>query len=149
MTRGKLADSAMVVSASQEASAIGASILRKGGNAFDAMIATDLALTVSYPVAGNIGGGGFMVFRDHNGKTGSIDFREKAPLTAHRDMYLDENGEIIPSKSRLGALAVGVPGTVAGLFEIHEKYGSLPFADLINPAIELAKNGFVMTTESG
>ena len=147
VTRGKLADSAMVVSARQEASAIGASILRKGGNAFDAMIATDLALTVSYPVAGNIGGGGFMVFRDHNGKTGSIDFREKAPLKAHRDMYLDENGEIIPNKSRFGALAIGVPGTVAGLFKIHEKYGSLPFADLINPAIELAKNGFVMTTD--
>ncbi|MDN3644234.1 gamma-glutamyltransferase [Lutimonas halocynthiae] len=144
--RGKLADSAMVVSARQEASAIGASILKKGGNAFDAMIATDLSLTVSYPVAGNIGGGGFMVFRDHKGKTGSLDFREKAPLKAHRDMYLDENGEIIPNKSRFGALAIGVPGTVAGLFKVHEKYGSLPFADLINPAIELAKNGFVLTS---
>lgn len=143
--RGKLADSAMVVSARQEASAIGASILKKGGNAFDAMIATDLALTVSYPVAGNIGGGGFMVFRDHNGKTGSLDFREKAPLKAHRDMYLDENKEIIPNKSRFGALAIGVPGTVAGLFKVYEKYGSLPFADLINPAIELAKNGIVIT----
>ena len=110
------------------------------------MIATDLALTVSYPVAGNIGGGGFMVFRDHNGKTGSIDFREKAPLLAHRDMYLDENGDLIAGKSRLGALAVGVPGTIAGLFEIHQKYGSLPFAELINPAISLAKNGFVITS---
>ena len=144
--RGRLADSAMVVSARQEASAIGASILKKGGNAFDAMVATDLALTVTYPVAGNIGGGGFMVFRDHNGKTGSIDFREKAPLKAYRDMYLDEKGEIIPNKSRLGALAIGVPGTIAGLFKVHEKYGSLPFADLINPAIELAKKGFVITS---
>lgn len=145
--RGRFADSAMVVSARQEASAIGASILKKGGNAFDAMVATDLALTVSFPVAGNIGGGGFMVFRDHEGKTGTIDFREKAPLKAYRDMYLDEKGEIIPNKSRLGALAIGVPGTVAGLFKVHEKYGSLPFADLINPAIELAKNGFIITAD--
>ena len=144
--RGVLADSVMVVSARQEASAIGAAILQKGGNAFDAMIATDLALTVSYPVAGNIGGGGFMVFRDNKGKTGSIDFREKAPLKSHRDMYLDENGELIPGKSRLGALAVGVPGTIAGLFKIHEKHGSLPFSELINPAIDLAKNGIVITS---
>jgi len=144
--RGVLADSVMVVSARQEASAIGAAILQKGGNAFDAMIATDLALTVSYPVAGNIGGGGFMVFRDNKGKTGSIDFREKAPLKSHRDMYLDENGESIPGKSRLGALAVGVPGTIAGLFKIHEKHGSLPFSELINPAIDLAKNGIVITS---
>jgi gamma-glutamyltranspeptidase/glutathione hydrolase len=144
--RGVLADSVMVVSARQEASAIGAAILQKGGNAFDAMIATDLALTVSYPVAGNIGGGGFMVFRDNKGKTGSIDFREKAPLKSHRDMYLDKNGESIPGKSRLGALAVGVPGTIAGLFKIHEKHGSLPFSELINPAIDLAKNGIVITS---
>ena len=142
---GTIADSAMVVSARQEASSIGSSILKMGGNAFDAMIATDLALTVSYPVAGNIGGGGFMVFRDHKGEKGSIDFREKAPIEAHRDMYLDENGDIIPNKSRLGALAIGVPGTIAGLFKIHEKYGSLPFADLINPAIDLAKSGIVLT----
>jgi len=146
VNRGVLADSAMVVSARQEASAIGVAILQKGGNAFDAMIATDLALTVSYPVAGNIGGGGFMVFRDHKGKTGSIDFREKAPLKSHRDMYLDENGELIPGKSRLGALAVGVPGTIAGLFKIHEKHGSLPFSELINPAIDLAKNGIIITS---
>ncbi len=146
VNRGVLADSAMVVSARQEASAIGVAILQKGGNAFDAMIATDLALTVSYPVAGNIGGGGFMVFRDNKGKTGSIDFREKAPLKSHRDMYLDENGELIPGKSRLGALAVGVPGTIAGLFKIHEKHGSLPFSELINPAIDLAKNGIIITS---
>jgi len=146
VNRGVLADSVMVVSARQEASAIGAAILQKGGNAFDAMIATDLALTVSYPAAGNIGGGGFMVFRDNKGKTGSIDFREKAPLKSHRDMYLDENGELIPGRSRLGALAVGVPGTIAGLFKIHEKHGSLPFSELINPAIDLAKNGIVITS---
>ncbi len=143
--QGLLADSAMVVSARQEASLIGVSILKKGGNAFDAMIATDLALTVSYPVAGNIGGGGFMVFREKNGKTGSLDYREKAPLKSERDMYLDDKGELIPGKSRLGGLAVGVPGTIAGLFKIHEKYGSLPFSELINPAISLAKNGIIIT----
>ena len=146
VNKGVLADSVMVVSARQEASAIGAAILQKGGNAFDAMIATDLALTVSYPAAGNIGGGGFMVFRDNKGETGSIDFREKAPLKSHRDMYLDENGELIPGKSRIGALAVGVPGTIAGLFKIHEKYGSLAFSELINPAIDLAKKGIVITS---
>ena len=143
--QGVLADSVMVVSARQEASSIGATILKKGGNAFDAMIATDLALTVSYPVAGNIGGGGFMVFRKNNGQTGSLDFREKAPLKSDRDMYLDKNGELIPGKSRLGALAVGVPGTIAGLFEIHDKFGSLPFSELINPAIDLAENGIIIT----
>ncbi len=145
--RGFVADSAMVVSARKEASAIGVSILKKGGNAFDAMIATDLALTVSYPVAGNIGGGGFMISRDLTGKTAALDFREKAPLKSHRDMYLDEDGEVIPGVSRLGALAVGVPGTIAGLFEIHEKYGTLPFSDLINPSIELAKKGVIVTSK--
>ena len=142
---GLLADSAMVVSARVEASEIGVNILKKGGNAFDAMVATDLALAVAYPIAGNIGGGGFAVFRTHQGKTGSLDFREKAPLKAHRDMYLDENGEVIEEKSTLGPLAIGVPGTVAGLFEIHRKFGSLPFQDLIQPAIELAKRGVVVT----
>lgn len=143
--RGLLADSAMVVSARKEASEIGVSILRKGGNAFDAMIATDLALTVSYPIAGNIGGGGFMVYRTRDGKSGSIDYREKAPLGASRDMYLDNTGSLIDGKSTLGAMAVGIPGTIAGLFEIHEKHCSLPFAELINPAIELARNGVVVT----
>ena len=143
--RGILADSAMVVSARQEASEIGVSILKKGGNAFDAMIATDLALTVSFPIAGNIGGGGFMVYRDKDGKTGSIDYREKAPLGVSRDMYLDEEGTLIADKSTLGAMAVGIPGTIAGLFEIYEKHCSLPFAELINPSIDLARNGVVVT----
>ena len=142
---GFIADSAMVVSARQEASAIGISILKKGGNAFDAMIATDLALVVSYPFAGNIGGGGFTVYRTMDGKVGSFDYREKAPLAATRDMYLDDEGNVIPKKSTLGAMAVGVPGTVAGLFAIHEKFGTLPFAELIQPAINLAKNGVVVT----
>lgn len=143
--KGLIADSAMVVSARAEASVIGTSILKNGGNAFDAMIATDLALVVAFPFSGNIGGGGFTVFRTANGTTGSLDYREKAPLAAHRDMYLDEKGEIIPEKSTLGAMAVGVPGTIAGLFELHQKFGSKPFPELIQPAIDLAKRGVVVT----
>lgn len=142
---GLIADKAMVVSAREEASAIGISILKRGGNAFDAMIATDLALVVAYPFAGNIGGGGFTVYRKNDGEIGSFDYREKAPLAATRDMYLDENGDVIPDKSTLGAMAVGVPGTVAGLFKIHEQLGSLPFADLIQPSIDLAKKGVFVT----
>jgi len=142
---GVLADSAMVVSARAEASQIGLDILQKGGNAFDAMIATDLALTVSYPFAGNIGGGGFMVYRTKDGKTGALDYREKAPLAATKDMYLDSVGNIVPKLSTLGAKAVGVPGTVAGLFAVHEKWGSMPFEALIQPAIDLANNGVIVT----
>ncbi len=142
---GLITDSAMVVSARHEASTIGVSILKKGGNAFDAMIATDLALVVAYPFAGNIGGGGFTVYRTKDGKVGTFDYREKAPLAATRDMYLDEEGNIIPNKSTLGAMAVGVPGTVAGLFKIHQKFGTLPFADLIQPAIDLAKKGVILS----
>ena len=100
---GLITDKAMIVSARQEASAIGVSILKKGGTAFDAMIATDLALVVAYPFAGNIGGGGFMVYRTKDGKVGSFDYREKAPLAASRDMYLDKEGNVIPDKSILGA----------------------------------------------
>ena len=138
---GLIVENGMVVSARMEASEIGTSILKKGGNAFDAMIATDLALVVAYPFSGNIGGGGFAVYRKNNGEIGSLDYREKAPIAASRDMYLDENGDVIPDKSILGAMAVGVPGTVAGLFEIYEKFGSLPFSELIQPAIDLARNG--------
>ena len=123
---GLIADSAMVVSAREEASKIGVAIMKKGGNAFDAMIATELALAVAYPFAGNIGGGGFMVYRTNDGKTGALDYREKAPLAASKNMYLDENGDIIQGKSLFGAMAVGVPGTVDGLFKVYEKFGSLP-----------------------
>ena len=144
---GFLADSAMIVSARKEASEIGIAILKKGGNAFDAMIATDLALAVAYPFAGNIGGGGFMVYRTKDGEIGALDYREKAPLAAHKNMYLDENGEIIKGKSTLGALAVGVPGTIAGLFEVHQKFGTLSFSELIQPAIDLAKKGVVVTSK--
>jgi len=142
---GVIGDSAMVVSAREEASLIGISILKKGGNAFDAMIATELALAVAYPVAGNIGGGGFMVYRMNDGSTGGIDYREKAPKSASKNMYLDENGDVIDGKSTIGAMAVGVPGTVAGLFKVHEKFGSLPMSELIQPAIDLAKRGLKVT----
>ena len=144
-THGLIAEKAMVVSAREEASKIGVEIMKQGGNAFDAMIATDLALLVSYPVAGNIGGGGFMVFRMKDGTTGSLDFREKAPLAATKNMYLDADGTVNSDASKIGALAVGIPGTIAGLFEVHQKLGSLPFEKLIEPAIQLALNGVVVT----
>ena len=143
--KGVLAKHGMVVSAKEEASKIGLAILKKGGNAFDAMIATELALAVAYPNAGNIGGGGFMVYRLANGEKGALDYREKAPGKAHRDMYLDAQGNVIQDKSTLGALAVGVPGTIDGLFEVHKKFGSLPIAELFQPAIDLARNGVVIT----
>ena len=143
--KGVVATHAMVVSAKEEASQIGLTILKKGGNAFDAMVATELALAVAYPNAGNIGGGGFMVYRLANGEKGALDYREKAPAKAHRDMYLDKDGNVIPDKSTLGALSVGVPGTIAGLFAVHQKFGSLPFAELIQPAIDLARNGVLIT----
>ncbi len=143
--RGLITDKAMVVSARQEASKIGNDILKKGGNAFDAMAATELALAVSYPYAGNLGGGGFMVYRKNNGDIGAVDYREKAPLAATKDMYLDEEGNVIPGKSTLGAMAVGVPGTVAGVFAVHEKFGTLPIQEILTPVIELAKKGVFVT----
>lgn len=143
--RGVVAENAMVVSAREEASKIGLEILKQGGNAFDAMIATEMALAVVYPFAGNLGGGGFMVYRKADGEIGALDYREKAPLKAHRDMYLDENGAADPQKSRVGGLAIGVPGTVAGIFAVHEKFGSLPMKKLLTPVIKLAEKGFVIT----
>ena len=144
---GLITEKAMVVSAREEASKIGSDILKKGGNAYDAMVATQLALAVVYPVAGNIGGGGFMVYRTNEGKTGALDFREKAPLNASKDMYLDTEGNVIPGKSSFGVHSVGVPGTIAGLFEVHHKFGGLPFKDLIQPSIEMARNGFKVTNK--
>ena len=143
--QGVISNQAMVVSAREEASKIGSDILKNGGNAFDAMVATELALAVSYPFAGNLGGGGFMVYRQANGSIGCIDYREKAPLAASKDMYLDENGNVIPDKSILGGYAIGVPGTIAGVFAVHEKFGSLPMEDILKPVIELAKKGVVVT----
>lgn len=142
---GVVHETAMVVSAREEASRIGRDVLQKGGNAFDAMIATEIALAVAYPFAGNLGGGGFMVYRKADGGIGSLDYREKAPLAAHKNMYLDSLGNPIPDLSRKGATAVGVPGTVAAVFEVHQKFGSLPMSELLQPAIELAEKGVVVT----
>lgn len=143
--RGLITKQAMVVSAREEASKIGTAILKQGGNVFDAMIATDLALAVCYPYAGNIGGGGFMVYRLEDGSIGALDYREKAPKLATKNMYLDSLGNIIPNLSTQGGLAVGVPGTIAGLFEVHEKFGSLPIQDIMQPVIDLANRGFVVS----
>lgn len=133
---------AMVVSPHPLASEVGLSILEAGGNAIDATIAVQFAQAVVYPRAGNIGGGGFMVIRLKNGETATIDYREKAPRKAHRNMYLDQAGNIVPGLSTKGHLAAGVPGTVDGLLQAHEKYGKLPFGQLIQPAINLAEKGF-------
>ena len=135
---------AAVVSAHPLASKIGLEIMKQGGNAIDGAIATQLALAVVYPGAGNIGGGGFMVARLANGQTLALDYREAAPLAAYRDMYLDEHGNVINNKSVNGHLSSGVPGTIAGLFETA-KYANLSFKKLIQPAIELAEKGFAIT----
>lgn len=142
---GLIANKAMVVSAKEEASAIGVQILNQGGNAFDAMIATELALAVCYPSAGNIGGGGFMVYRTSNGEKGSLDYREKAPSKASKNMFLDKKMNVIEQKSTQSAFAVGVPGTIAGLFEVHDKFGKLPIKEILSPVIDLAYRGFVLT----
>lgn len=143
--RGIIADKALVVSAHPLASKVGKEIMQGGGNAIDAAIATQFALAVVYPGAGNIGGGGFMVSRMANGETTTLDYREKAPQASGRDMYLDENGDIIPRLSTRGHLAAGVPGTVAGLEAAHKKYGKLDWANLVQPAIDLAANGWALT----
>ena len=142
---GLVANKAMVVSAREEASKIGVEIMKKGGNAFDAMVATELALAVAYPFAGNLGGGGFMVYRKANGEIGSLDYREKAPLAATKDMFLDEKGNVIKGKSTESPLAIGVPGTIAGVFAVHEKLGSLPIEEILKPVIELAERGVIVT----
>jgi gamma-glutamyltranspeptidase / glutathione hydrolase len=133
-----------VVSAHPLASQVGIQILKSGGNAIDAAIATQLALAVVYPGAGNIGGGGFMVGHLASGKNISIDFREKAPAMASRNMYLDTKDNVVPGKSEDGHLAVGVPGSVAGIFTYYP-YAKLPFKKLIQPAIDLAEYGFAIT----
>ncbi len=143
--RGVIADSAMVVSAHPLASKAGSDILQQGGNAVDAAIAVQFALAVVYPAAGNIGGGGFMVIRKSNGFVTSLDYREKAPGLSTSDMYLDESGQVRKGLSEKGHLSSGVPGTVAGMYEAHLKYGSLPWKDLVQPAIDLAQKGFPLT----
>jgi gamma-glutamyltranspeptidase/glutathione hydrolase len=128
----------MVISTDRYASDVGVAVLRSGGNAIDAAVATAFALAVVNPEAGNIGGGGFMVIRLADGTTAALDFRERAPAAASHDMYLDENGELT-DESRVGHRAVGVPGSVAGLWQAHQRYGSLPWRDLVEPAIDLAE----------
>lgn len=142
---GLITPKAMVVSAYPEASAIGSKILEQGGNAFDAMVATELALAVVHPKAGNIGGGGFMIYRLANGTKGALDYREQAPAKAHKDMYLDSLGNVIPGLSEKGGLAVGIPGTIDGILKAHAKFGTLPLHDIITPAIQLAANGYHLT----
>ena len=135
----------LVVSAHPLASEAGAQILKKGGNAFDAAIATQFALAVVYPQAGNIGGGGFLVGYTKDGKKIALDYRETAPKNASRDMYLDEKGKANTDLSQNGRLAVGVPGSVSGMFYTHQKFGKLPMSVLIQPAIDLAQKGFAIT----
>ena len=144
---GLVANKAMVVSAREEASEIGAEIMKKGGNAFDAMVATEMALAVSFPYAGNISGGGFMVYRKNTGETGALDYREKAPLQSSKDMYLDASGNVITNLSTDDALAVGVPGTIAGMFAVHERFGKLSIEEIMKPVIELARKGVVITAK--
>jgi gamma-glutamyltranspeptidase/glutathione hydrolase len=136
------AENGMVVSTSSYASKVGVEVLKKGGNAVDAAVAVGFALAVTYPSAGNLGGGGFMVIHLAYGKNIAIDYREKAPLSAYRDMYLNETGEFVPELSMYGATSAGVPGSVAGLIYALEKYGTMTLAEVIQPAIDLAKNGF-------
>ncbi|MFC1661193.1 gamma-glutamyltransferase family protein, partial [Gemmatimonadota bacterium] len=135
----------MVVSANAIASRVGAEVLLAGGNAVDAAIATGLALAVVHPTAGNIGGGGFMVIRFPDGTTTAMNFREKAPLAAHPEMFLDENGEYSRERHHNSHLAVGVPGTVAGFAMVHEKYGTGDWARLVEPAVGLAGEGFELS----
>ena len=154
LTAKTIAKNGMVVSANELASEVGIEILKRGGNAIDASVATAFALAVTLPSAGNIGGGGFIVYMDSSGSATTFDFREKAPLQASTDMYLDESGNLNKginpyghesTINHIGLKSVGVPGTVAGLYLAHKKYGSLPWADLLQPAIDLANNGFRLT----
>ncbi|TVT37803.1 gamma-glutamyltransferase [Hymenobacter setariae] len=140
-----VAKHALVVSAHPVASKVGRDIMQQGGNAYDAAVAVQFALAVVLPVAGNIGGGGFLVYRDHSGTAGTLDFRETAPAAASRDMYLDASGNVVPGLSTAGPLAVGTPGTVAGMEALHKKLGKLPWAKLVAPAVRLARYGVALT----
>jgi gamma-glutamyltranspeptidase/glutathione hydrolase len=137
----------MVASASGLASQVGADVLKKGGNAVDAAVAVGLALAVTFPVAGNLGGGGFMLLRMADGRTVALDYRETGPAKAHRNMYLDRDGKLIPNASTVGRLAAGVPGTVAGLAQALEKYGTMKWADVIEPARKLAADGIPVSAD--
>ncbi|HEY8511298.1 MAG TPA: gamma-glutamyltransferase [Cyclobacteriaceae bacterium] len=141
----QFARNGMVVSASQIASDVGEEVLKDGGNAIDAAVATAFALAVTWPSAGNIGGGGFIVYRKNSGEVTTFDFREKAPASATPTMYLDESGNLIKDLNHLSILAVGVPGTVAGLYDAHQLYGKLPWSRIVRPAVRLARKGFSYT----
>lgn len=147
ISKSAISDRAMVVSAHPLASEIGLEILKSGGNAVDAAIAVQFALAVTYPNAGNIGGGGFMMIRLNDKTIDALDFREKAPAAATETMYQDSTGEIISGLSRRGHLAAGVPGSVAGMVAAHKKYGKLPFEQLVEPSIQLATQGFPLTRQ--
>src|SRR5437762_14090935 len=138
------AENGMVVTAQHLATEVGVDVLRKGGNAIDAAVAVGYALAVVYPAAGNLGGGGFMTLQLADGRKTFLDFREKAPLAATPGMYLDAAGNVVPNASTRGHLAVGVPGTVAGLEYAREKYGTRSRGALIAPAIGFAERGFVL-----
>ncbi|MCU0338403.1 MAG: gamma-glutamyltransferase [Spirosomaceae bacterium] len=143
--QGVVGKNGMVASAHPEASRVGVEILQKGGNATDAAVAVQFALAVVHPSAGNIGGGGFLVYRTKKGKNYTLDFREKAPLQGHKDMYLDADGNVIQGLSMTGHLASGVPGSVDGMVKIHQKFCKLPWTELLQPAIDLAEKGVVLT----
>ncbi len=138
------ASKGMVVTAEAQASKIGVQILKKGGNAVDAAVAVGFALAVTYPNAGNIGGGGFMIIRTPQNQIFALDYREKAPLKATANMYLDDEGNVIPNASLIGYQASGVPGTVRGLWQAHQRFGKLKWKDLLKPAIRLAEKGFTL-----
>ena len=142
-SKNAVSDSFMVVSAHKLATESAMKVLRKGGNAIDAMVASQFALAVVYPRAGNIAGGGFAVVRLANGELNSLDFREKAPLKAHKNMYLDDSLNVIPGLSTSGGLAVGVPGTVDGLLKLNERYGNIKdLSVLLESAIDYAEKGY-------
>ncbi|GAB4038714.1 gamma-glutamyltransferase [Spirosoma gilvum] len=142
---GVIGRNGMVASAHPEASQVGLNILKAGGNAVDAAVAVQFALAVVYPGAGNIGGGGFMVYRDQTGKAYTLDYREKAPGRATQNMYLDSLGNVIPGLSISGHLASGVPGSVDGMVEAHKRFGKLSWAQVLQPAVDLAAKGFALT----
>src|SRR5262245_58550799 len=139
---------AMVASTSELASRVGVEIMQRGGNAVDAAVAVGLALAVTWPTAGNIGGGGFMMIRRSDGTSEIIDYRERAAIAASRDMYLDKNGNVIKDASTIGHLAVGVPGTVAGMALALKRHGKLKWADVVEPARRLASDGFVLNYQT-
>jgi gamma-glutamyltranspeptidase/glutathione hydrolase len=144
---GPLGEEAMISTAHPLATKIGLEVLKNGGNAIDAAVAVKFALAVVFPRAGNIGGGGFAVYRMNDGRIGSLDFREKAPATSHRDMYLNQSGDVIEGISTVGHKAAGVPGSVDGILKLHKKLGNKSLPELIQPAINLAYFGFTITQD--